>query len=303
MNAAVEQAVQVGFTSRLPADTYHALPGVSISRLKELQRSALHYRYRLENPKESNALKLGTAAHCAVLEPERFRHEFIAWSRRSENGNLCPRKGQYWDAFVAGNPGRTIITEDEWQLAHDIAAAVRADPLAMRYLESGEPEVTMQWECIIDGIGEIPARSLGCRGRADWLTRINGEHYVVGLKSARDCRPFIFGSAAAKLGYAMQWAFYREGYQTLTGVTPKMVEIVVESAAPHDVVVYNIPDDVIEQGRADYETLLVKLVQCETRNEWHGVAEGMEQVLTLPTWYYESTDDVGDLGLEASADA
>lgn len=296
MNAAA-QHVQTGFVSRLPAETYHALPGVSISRLKELQRSAKHYQYRLANPKQSNAMRLGTAAHCAVLEPERFGREFSAWSRRAENGNLCPRKGQYWDAFLAENDGRTIITEDEWQLAHAASAAVRAEPLAMRYLEAGEPEVSMQWRAAVDSMVD-GSRTLNFRARADWLTRVDGEHFIVGLKSARDCRPFIFGSAAAKLGYAMQWAFYLDGYHAITGVTPKLREIVVESSAPHDVVVYSIPDDVIEQGRADYQALLVKLVQCENRNEWLGVAEGMEQIMTLPTWAYDATDDIGDLGLE-----
>lgn len=297
MNAAIDQAVKSGFTSRLPSDVYHALPGVSISRLKELQRSALHYRYRVENPKQSNALRLGTAAHCAVLEPERFAREFVAWARRAENGNLCPRKGQYWDAFVAENPGRTIITEDEWQLAHTIAGAVRADPLAMRYLEAGEPEVTMQWE--LEAESDMHGRqTFACRGRADWLTRVDGEHYVVGLKSARDCRPFIFGSAAYKLSYHLQWAWYLDGYRTLAGVTPKMREIVVESEAPHDVVVYDIPEDVIEQGRADYEALLRHLIMCQRENEWAGVAQGHEVVLTLPTYAYEKLDDVSDLGLE-----
>jgi hypothetical protein len=297
MNAAAE-SFQNGFVSRLPAETYHALPGVSISRLKELQRSALHYRYRLENPKETNAMRLGTAAHCAVLEPERFHREFAAWARRAENGNLCPRKGQYWEAFVAANPGRTIITEDELEFAQTISRAVRADPLAMRYLEAGEPEVSMQWELEVHS-EHSGSRTFACRARADWLTRIDGTHYVIGLKSARDARPFIFGSAAAKLGYALQWAFYQDGYRALTGITPKMREIVVESAAPHDVVVYTIPDDVLEQGRADYESLLRKLMQCESANEWFGVAEGMEQILTLPTWAYDATDDVSDLGLES----
>jgi hypothetical protein len=296
MNAAAQHAL-TGFVSRLPAETYHSLPGLSISRLKELQRSAKHYRYRLTNPKQTNPLRLGTAAHCAVLEPERFSSEFAAWGRRAENGNLCPRKGQYWDAFVAANPGRTLITEDERDRAHAIAAAVRADPAAMRYLETGEPEVTMQWELEVNSMVD-GSRTFACRARADWLTRVDGEHYVVGLKTARDCRPFIFGNAAAKLGYTLQWSWYQDGYRTLTGVTPKMREIVVESEPPYDVVVNIVPEDALEQGRADYQALLVKLIQCETRNEWFGVAEGKEQILTLPTWAYDSTDDIGDLGLE-----
>lgn len=298
MNAAIQQEFRSGFASRLPAEIYHSLPGVSITRLKELQRSALHYRYRLEHPKQSSAMQLGTAAHCAVLEPERFSREFAAWSRRAENGNLCPRKGQYWDSFVATNNGKSIITEDEMTDALTIANAVRGNPLAMKYLESGEPEVSMQWEMDVESLPLGITRRLQCRARADWLTRIDGEHYLIGLKTARDCRPFIFGSAAYKLGYHLQWAFYFDGYKALQGIQPRVKEIVVESDDPHDVVVYDIPEDVIEQGRMEYEGLLRHLVDCEVRNEWLGVAQGHEQTLTLPTYAYEKLDDISDLGLE-----
>lgn len=292
MSAVAESIPATGFASRIPADEYHSLPGISISRLKELLRSPRHYRYRLQNPKTSAPMLLGTAAHCATLEPERFSREFVTWSRRSESGNLCPRKGQYWDAFVMENSGRTIITEEEMALAQAMASAVRGDALAMRYLESGEPEVSMRWQIAVD------AETRACRGRADWITYIDGKPVVVGLKTARDCRAFPFGAAAYKLGYHLQWAFYFDGFVALTGNEPAMKEIVVESDAPHDVTVYDIPQDVIEQGRADYQALLVTLVQCEREDHWPGSAAGHELTFTLPTYAYEKMEDVGDLGLE-----
>jgi hypothetical protein len=283
--------------SRVPEAEYRGLPGVNISSLKELKRSALHYRYRLDNPAEAKPLTLGTAAHCAVLEPERFQRQFAVWTRRSESGNLCPRKGQYWDAFVAANPGKTIITEDEGLDALAIAKAIRSDPCAMRYLESGEPEVTMRWQFTSESMTRKPVQ-IECRGRVDWLTHIDGDPYLIGLKTARDCRAFVFGAAAARLGYHLQWAFYLDGYQAITGKTPKLKEIVVESAPPYDVVVYDIPEDIILQGRSEYEGLLRHLVDCRARNEWLGYAQGSEQVLTLPTWAYDAQDDISDLGLE-----
>lgn len=275
--------------SRMPADEYHGSEGISISRLKELKRSALHYRYRLEHPVTSASMRLGTAAHCAVLEPERFIREFCVWSRRSEkSGNLCPRTGQYWDAFLAENAGKTVITEDEASTALTLSHAVRSDPVAMRYLAAGEPEVVMRW--VVDG----QAR----RGRADWITKIDGEPFLVGLKTARDCRPFIFGSAAAKLGYAEQWAFYFDGYTTITGKAPEMIEIVVESAPPHATVVYSITYDIIEQGRENYQELLRQLEQCERSGEWLGPGQGVVQTLSLPTWFYPGADDLSELGIE-----
>lgn len=287
MNAAVE--FEPCIRSRVPVEEYRALPGTSITRLKELRRSPMHYRYALAHPKETTALRLGTAAHVAVLEPERFDRQFAIWSRRSENtGNLCPRNGKWWEAFKAENEGRDIITIDQAEEALAIQRAVRDNETAMKYLQLGDPEVTLQWTI----------RGRMCKGRADWITHIDGRPYLVGLKTARDCRHYIFGNAAAKLGYHLQWAYYFDGYQFITDECPGVVEIVVESAAPYAVAVYIIPDDIIQQGRDEYMVLLEQLEECERADSWPGPSTG-EEILTLPSWVYEAHDDLSDLGLEA----
>lgn len=283
-------------TSRMPTAEYHALPGVNITSLKEMKRSAKHYQYRLANPRSADKLTLGIAAHVATLEPERFEGQFAIWTRRGETGKLCPRKGQYWDAFLHSNPGKTLITEDDLEKALAMARAVRSDPLAARYLETGEPEVSMQWTTTSESLLRKPVE-IACRGRVDWLTRVDGEHHLIGLKTSTDCRPFIFGAQAARLGYHLQWAYYHDGYKALTGVTPVLKEIVVESAPPYDVAVNHITEDVLLQGRSEYEVLLRQLVDCQSRNEWLGVAGGLEQIISLPTWAFDAQDDLADIGL------
>ena len=70
----------------VPWDEYLALPGLSITRLKELGRSPQHYRHRLLHPKESAPLTFGRAAHCAVLEPDRYERDHAVWARRTASG-------------------------------------------------------------------------------------------------------------------------------------------------------------------------------------------------------------------------
>lgn len=277
----------MSLTSRMPHAEYAVIDAINISRLKEIARSPLHYRWNLYHPKQTEPLALGTAAHCAVLEPERFRRQFAVWDRRTEAGAMAPRRGQHWDTFVASCVGKEIITADQAELVTALSDAVRDDPVAAPYLERGEPEVVMEWE--MDGRKR--------KGRVDWLTTVDGQPCIVGLKSARDCRPFQFGAAAARLGYHLQWAWYYDGFLHLKAEKPRMVEIVVESAAPHAVVVYRIPDDVMEQGREEYERLLELLTLCERTGDWHGPALE-EQILTLPSWVYGSEDDdITELGL------
>jgi hypothetical protein len=295
MSAALEQ-FEVGIRSRVPWDEYNSMPGVSMSRLKEMRRSPLHYLHRLSHGKDSAPMRLGTAAHAAVLEPERFAEQFAVWSRRGDSGNLAPRRGQYWDAFTAEHPGKTIITEDEYELAVDIAKAVRGNPLAMHYLASGDPEVTMQWTM---------AGGRRCRGRVDWMTKVAPPNlpneirpHLVGLKSARDCRHFKFGNQAAVLGYHLSWGFYYDGFKAIKEIEPRVIEIVVESDAPHAVAVYEIPQDIIDQGRDEYQNLMLRLAECESTGHFPGPQEH-EEPLSLPSWVYgEATDDLNDLELE-----
>jgi hypothetical protein len=278
-------------TSRMPRAEYDAIDALNISRLKNIKRSPQHYRHALDNREQKACLTLGNATHVAVLEPERYLQEFAVWTRRTEAGKAAPRNGQHWEKFQLENPGRTILTYDENSLASDIAAAVRSNELAMPYLASGDPEVTLEW-ALDAALGGRAAKS-----RVDWLTNVDGQVYLVGLKTARDCRRFAFGSQAAKLSYHWQWAYYFDAYKAIRGKAPRMVEIVVESEAPHAVAVYKIPDDIIEQGREEYWEAVKRLAECEVTLEWPG-PEPTEEFLSLPTWVYGTDDDdINELGL------
>lgn len=280
-------------TTNLPRDQYDAIDALNMSRLKAIAHSPRMYRYALENPKTSSALTLGTAAHVAVLEPERYEEQFCIWGSTTAAGAMSPRRGQYWEAFVANAGKRTILTPEEHSRAQAIAAAVRFDERANQYLGEGDAEVTLEWN-LPAPLGGRPAKA-----RVDWITKVGGKPYLVGLKSARDCRHHQFANQAAKLKYHLSWSYYLDGYTAITGRVPQLREIVVDSEAPHSVAVYAIDNDVILQGREEYWELVKTLNECEARDEWPGPVRD-EQVLTLPTWAYRSNDDLRDLDLEVS---
>ncbi len=280
----------------VPYERYSQWPHMNISKLKNMGKSAKHFQYYKDHPPTSKPMSLGTAAHCAVLEPERFAAEYVVWARMSDNGNQAPRRGQHWDAFISQNEGKKIVTVAEFEAARAMAKAVRADAVAMKYLEQGVPEVAFEWTM------KSPEEYVGvaCKARVDWLTDSDGVPTIVGLKTARDIRTFPFGSAAAKLGYALQWAWYCDGYMEITGNCPRVKEIVVESFEPHDVIVYDITEDILLEGHDEYMRLLKLYVEACKTNTWLGVSEGREHVLSMPTWFYQqSTDgDISDLELE-----
>jgi hypothetical protein len=268
----------------MPFHHYQGLQALNVSSLKELQHSPAHYRFRQQNPKQSARLAFGSAAHCATLEPERYLTAYAIWDRKTDSGRASPRTGKAWGQFVAEAGEREVLTEDEHLAASAISRAVRNDPVAGKYLQTGQPEVTMVWRL----------EERACKGRVDWLTEIAGEPVLVGLKTARDCRPSQFGAMSARLGYHMQWYWYAWGFREITGQTPRVVEIVVDAEAPHHVVTYLIPEEVIGLGATECERLLDTLHKCECDNYWPGPAES-ELVLSLPAWAWRDEDE-DDLG-------
>lgn len=269
---------------------YGKLPGANISSLKVLRKSPKHYRHYLENGrKATRSLELGTAAHVAILEPERFLREFALWDKKDDEGKTKQRRGKAWEEFQSANDGKTIIRSDEYDLAIAIKDAVRADRVAMKYLAFGRPEVAITWEDEYTG--------MPCKGRVDWLTEIDGGPCLVDLKGTRDPSPIWFSRDCARLDYHLQMAFYADAIEAATGEVPRVVVVAVEMAPPHDVVTYIVPADVIEIGRDAYRQLLETLRDCTASGTWHGYGGGEEKQLVLPAWAAPDDENADDLGL------
>jgi exodeoxyribonuclease VIII len=273
---------------------YDQLPGVHITALKEMRKSPKHYRHRTRKPKKpTNAMSLGIYAHIATLEPDRFLREYVIWQARSDEGKTRQRRGNAWESFMSAHPGKTIIRDEEYEEAIAISQAIRSDPCAMKYLAVGRPEVAMTWLDKETGIQ--------CCGRLDWLTTIAGTACIPDLKSARDADPFWFTRDSAKLDYHLQLAYYFDGLEAITGKEPLAKIIAVESFEPYDVVVYDVPEEVLDIGRDAYRELLVKLRDCTERDEWPGKGGGIERTLYLPHWAIpEEDEDASGLNLDWS---
>ena len=272
----------MGITAGIPFAEYLKLPGLSASALKHLMRSPLNYKWHLDHPTEPTAaMALGTAAHTAILEPAKLKTDYVLW----DGGT---RRGKAWDEYKALNASKTILTVDEFADVKGMHQAVRSFAPAMRYLEAGQAETTMQWS--MDG--------RAFRGRVDWIpAMVDGRAVLVDLKTTRDARPFKFGGDAYRLGYHIQAALYCDGYAALTGELPRFVIIAVESKAPFEPAVFSLPDEVIERGREEYQRLVEVLTECEASGVWPPACQD-ELLLTLPNYAYEQEDnDLTDLGL------
>lgn len=246
-------------------DDYREIDAINWSRLKALRVSPLRYRHeRMAPPAEAPHLRIGLAMHCLVLEgEEEFARRYVCYPGR--------RQGGAWEDFRAEHGDKTILNSPEYLRACGAAASLLAHPAARTYLAAGLKEATITWT--------DEATGLGCKGRVDHC----GSH-LVDIKSTATIIPRQFCAAAARLGYHAQLAFYLDGLRSNgVDVADGPVLIAVESDEPHDIVVYHLPDDVVEAGRAEYRRLLELLVECQESDTWPGVAPD-ELELELPAW-------------------
>jgi len=263
---------------------YEHIDAVNISTLKELwSASPKHYRHLLRTPRaDTPSMLLGRAIHCAVLEPECFAERYIVVPPLDKRTKAYKQ----WAENLDADDTRELISTSQHEICISICDAVRYDNVASPLLDDGAAEQALVWADAETGVR--------CKGRIDWIT----ENTIVGLKTTARMRHGLFRQQAASLGYHLQWAFYNDGWMALNGAEPSMIEIVVETTPPHDVVVYHIPPEVLDEGRRCYAAALQALLVCRETDRWPGIGGGVENVFSLPKWAVHEDDDLGELGLD-----
>lgn len=283
--------LEPGIYPRVFAD-YRQIDAINQSSLTPISISPLHYRAaQLAGDKPTGGMRLGDVAHCAVLEPHQLGKRYAVWMR-SDGGDSF-HKSRELDSFRAEAElhGKTVIKQSELDAAMALAATIKRNKLAQRYLSSGVPELTIVWR-------DQPTGLL-CKGRIDWLSKaIEGADVVVELKTTGSITPRVFEPLFAKMQYDVQIAFYADGYKAVTGKPLYGKCVVVESAPPFDVGVYDLTE-VIDVGRVYYRRMLDTLAECLRTNIWPGQFTE-ERVLRLPFWRSntDGADEGEDVGEE-----
>jgi len=252
---------------------YRDILALNWSSLKHMASSAKLYRWRIDHPRpDTPALDLGTAVHCAVLEPDTFDDRYIV---RPKGIDLRKKAGKEWKASI--DPDKPLLSYDQgWAVEH-IRRAVAEHPIAAEILEGTRREETVTWT--IDGVA--------CKGRVDAIA----PDRLVDLKTTSKGLARFERDTASML-YHCQLAWYADGCDdaNLLPVDAPVYIIAAETVEPYDVGVYCLPPEVLEVGRATYERLLGYWCECTRADRWPGQCPGLQN-LELPAWAQHSEDE------------
>jgi hypothetical protein len=262
------------------------------STLRYLAVSPKYMKHRVEHPRpDTDALKLGRAVHCLVLEPKAFESRWVSQGQcaaTKKGGDRCSSTGSLYlegDWFCkvkghaptgAGAPpeGIEVISADGMELAKACAQAVHRHPVAQDLLDVGKAEESMEWTHKETGIA--------CRGRVDFLR----SDCLVDLKVTRRETVRDIKRDVAAYRFHSQLAWYHDG-AIAAGKLKKDAErpylIAVSNAEPYDVAVFRMPLVTYQAGEIDYRDLLIKYRDCLAADVWPGIAPDLLE-LDLPPW-------------------
>jgi exodeoxyribonuclease VIII len=247
---------------------YNQIKAINWSTLKNLRRSPLHYKYRLQHPEPSKpAYTIGNAIHTLVLEPDKFESRF-ALCEMTRNA-----RHKAYQEWMAEHPGVDALNAKEMEHAKASAAALLRHDAAAAILLACRKEEPLTWT--------DPTTGYKCKGRVDAIGRS-----VVDLKTTTTIAGGKFQTDAGKLMYQGQLAFYDMGARAANKIAPDAPPpaiIALEKDPPYDVGLIPVEGEALEAGRALVRDLMARLHVCIETDTWPGAMPDPEP-LVLSNW-------------------
>jgi PDDEXK-like domain of unknown function (DUF3799) len=279
--------------SGLPAVEYHAMRALSASGAWLLaEECAAKFLWRspwnpLYVPEAKTDFDIGTAAHLAVLEPERQAHSIVL----IEAGDYRTTKArEARDAARAAGKVPLLLYQSD--MVRAIASSIRAHPIASEAFRGGEAEVTLTW---FD-----PDTAIPCKARPDYLPAHG--RWLVDLKTAASANPRSWRDQAYRLGYHARAAWYLDGATAVLGQAPeKYWFVIVEKEPPYLVSVISFADDALAWGRIANRKACERFARSAAGNDWPGYREPGQNHdrafrIGLPPWAVYQLQDREEAG-------
>lgn len=259
-----------GIYPGLSNEDYHASEGISKSGLELFKKSPALLEWSRNCPEDDAvmAADFGDALHARLLEPDRFKREYVAepkFDRRTTKGKEGAAE------FEAENKGKTILTADDAKKLELMHGSAMAHPTARWLLEAaGAIEESYYW---IDPVtGEL------CKTRRD--KRLHDYPILVDVKSCDDLGRF--SNAVEDYGYWLQDGMYSEGYEDQYGEVPGFLFLAIQTTRSLNrypcAVLELIPENKAE-GREEFRRLIDSYHDAKVRQDFPGV-----QSCQRPNW-------------------
>ncbi len=224
---------------------------ISNSMLSHISVSPEHFRFMMDNPQPATpAMKLGSAIHMNILQPAEF-HKYYGVSpkfdRRTKQGK------EDYKNFINNNLSKTIISESDFELIEQITLKTMRDNTVNRLLCNGEAEKIITW---VNNHHEVD-----CKGMLDY----HRDDMIIDIKTTKDASYNGFMKSVKKYKYHKQAAFYMDAVKAY-----RFIIIAIEKTPPFAINIFELSDDMIDEGRDMYNHELEIWNYCVQTDYWPG---------------------------------
>lgn len=274
----IEDSVFVATSEELSSQDYHDESGhVSSSQLIHVLRTPAHFLYHSlqGSSEESDLMRMGTAVHCMVLEPNEFQNRYVMAPRHYDKRRKVDLAEL--DAIASQYPGRTILEPSEQVTLKKIVEGLRNHAKARQLLSApGQSELSIFWRDDLTG--------LDLKVRIDRLVQVGSTGTLVEIKSTEDASEEAFRRKIATMEYDVRAVMYADGCQKAFGFTPQIEWLVIERETGF-VATYKPSPRMLRRARRRYEEARIALAHARKLNSFPAYQTGeVSKEIDLPPW-------------------
>lgn len=264
-----------------------------LSRFRESPLAYLDW-VNSDDDDETEAQHDGTAFHCAILEPERFRKTYVAipdvpLNRKGSKQQLVElvqdtvgvklKSCASPETFSAESLRSTIrvelsalgteVVSDDWLATTRSMVQSLNEPrhrMQRNLIARGTKERVIHW---VDG-----ASGMKCKARIDsWDGELGIESDVKRTHKITE-REFRFACFEREKLYLYQRAFYRRGLRELGDDVSWQPFVCAQPVRPFYWPCYTVPADVLDACDRRISEDLIRLAECINKNDWATINGG-----------------------------
>jgi hypothetical protein len=280
----LETKAGIGFLLPVPEHVYRIHDALSQSELKLLAgKSPKHLWHYKKRPRpQSDAQKLGTAAHIAILQPLQFETSYLK-AKKSDRRTVKGRAEFAEAKEQAEKLGKIVLDSQEYSIALEMRDAIRSDQGLSSLLTGGVAE-----RACFGYLHGVHAKVL-----LDFYKP--AAHEIIDLKSTKSAERFCFEKDIRKYRYHWQACWYSDLVKEITGESPSFKILAVESHPPYCAAIYEIGFDLIAIARKEIMESIEVLRRCRETDIWPGYSSDV-QMITAHGWEWEKFKNSLDEG-------
>ena len=265
----------LGWHDSMSNEDYHSGPGLSKSSLDLIHKSVNHFLSRSAVRKETPAMRLGTAVHSAILEPDDWPGGYV------RGPGVDARTAEWKEVSEqALASGRVLLPPDDY----DKVEMMRESVLS---IDNKYVDLIKDSSGIAEGslFGEDPMTGALLKIRPDYI--IPEKKLIIDVKSSKNARPAEFARSAGIFRYDVQAALYSDVAATHWDSDAdkwEFVFLVVENQPPFNAAVYHLHYGDVEEARREYLADINKYMQFAEGYEVDCGYGGENTCLKIPVY-------------------